>query len=174
MKKKYFPIRDLCMIGLITSCICVIAPISIPMPLGLPMTLQTLVIILVAIAFGPKQSTTATLIYVALGSFGLPVFSNFTGGWQVLFSPTGGFILSFPLMAYIIARFPNIYGLIVAHICNFLSGTAVFCIVTKSSILLGITTCVLPFIPITIIKSYLAYFLGIKMRKRINVLNLVD
>lgn len=174
MRKKIFTIKDLCIIGLIASAICLIAPVSIPIPLGLPMTLQTLIIALVAIAFGPKQSTTATLIYVALGSFGLPVFSNYTGGWQVLLSPTGGFILSFPLMAYIVGRSPNIYGLVAAHIVSFIFGTTMFCIISKSGVLLGITTCILPFIPITIIKAYLSYFLGIKIKKRINLFNTVD
>ena len=99
MKKKIFTIQELCIIGLTTALICVIAPFSFPMPLGVPMTLQSFIIALMAIILGSKRGATATLIYILLGAFGLPVFSNFTGGWQCLIGPTGGFILSFPIMA---------------------------------------------------------------------------
>lgn len=41
MNKKKSNIRELCMVGLASSLICVIAPISILLPLGVPMTLQS-------------------------------------------------------------------------------------------------------------------------------------
>lgn len=174
MKQNYSNIQELCMIGLATAIICIIAPLSIPMPLSVPMTLQTFIITLVTMILGAKRGTTATFIYIVLGSFGLPIFSNFTGGWQILIGPTGGFILSFPLMAYIIGHSPNILGLIGAQICNFVCGIVMFCIITKSSLFVGLTTCVVPFIPITIIKAYLAYLVGTKIRKRINIFGIVD
>ena len=168
MKKKFFTIQELCIIGLTTALICVIAPLSLPMPLGVPMTLQSFIITLMAIILGAKRGATATLIYILLGAFGLPVFSNFTGGWQCLIGPTGGFILSFPIMAYVIGLSSSLLlGMFFGTALNFACGIAMFCLVTESSFTVGFTTCVLPFIPLTIIKWILAYIIGINIRKRI-------
>lgn len=170
MKKNFFTIQELCIIGLTTALICVIAPFSLPMPLGVPMTLQSFIITLVAIVLGAKRGATAALIYILLGAFGLPVFSNFTGGWQCLIGPTGGFILSFPIMAYVIGLGSSLWlGILAGTVINFAFGIAMFCLVTESSFTVGFTTCVLPFIPLTIIKWILAYIIGINIRKRIQL-----
>lgn len=169
MKKKFFSIQELCIIGLVTALICVIAPLSIPMPLGVPITLQTFIITLAAMILGAKRSATATLIYILLGAFGLPIFSNFTGGWQTLVGPTGGFILSFPIMAYVIGRASNLLGITIGTTINFICGIAMFCIVTESSLLVGFATCALPFIPIAIIKAVLAYLIGIQVKRRLHM-----
>ena len=158
------------MIGLTTSLICVIAPIPILLPTGVPTTLQTFII-----------TFTATFMYVLLGAFGLPVFSNFTGGWQSITGPTGGFILSFPIMAYIIGRASDmcakkkwsmVIGITMGTLINFVCGVSQFCIVTKSSLIVGFTTCVLPFIPLAILKAFLAYLIGRKIKQRIRNLEL--
>lgn len=168
MKKKLFTIQELCIIGLTTALICVIAPFSLPMPLGVPMTLQSFIITLMAIILGAKRGATATLIYILLGAFGLPVFSNFTGGWQCLIGPTGGFILSFPIMAYVIGLGSSLWlGIFAGTAINFACGISMFCLVTESSFTVGFSTCVLPFIPLTIIKWFLAYIIGINVRKRV-------
>lgn len=176
MKKRSTNIQELCVIGLTASLICVIAPFSIPLPSGVPVTLQTFIITLAAMILGSKRAFLATLIYILLGTFGLPVFSNFTGGWQSIVGPTGGFILSFPIMAYIIGRASDTYtknrwglfwGITIGTIVNFICGICMFCIVTKSSLSVGFTTCVLPFLPLAIVKGVLAYFIGIKIRQRI-------
>ena len=176
MSKKHSNILELCTIGLITSLLCVIAPLSIPLPVGVPITLQTFMITFIAIVLGAKRSLIATFLYVLLGALGLPVFSNYSGGWQMIIGPTGGFILSFPLMAYIIGAISNarhnkkvsiIVGVIIGTLINFLSGTIVFCFATKSSLYVGVTSCILPFIIPTIIKVCLACFTGIRTKKRL-------
>lgn len=168
MKKTNFNIQELCIISLATALICIIAPFSFPMPMGVPMTLQSFIITLTAVILGSRRGAVATLIYILLGAFGLPVFSNFTGGWQCLIGPTGGFILSFPIMAYVIGCGHYLWlSIIVGTVINFACGTALFCATTDSSISVGFTTCVLPFIPLTIIKCILSYIIGINTRKRI-------
>lgn len=168
MQKTNFKIQELCIVGLATALICVIAPFSLPMPLGVPMTLQSFIITLMAIILGAKRGATATLIYILLGAFGVPIFSNFTAGWQCLIGPTGGFILSFPIMAYIIGLSSSLFlGMFLGTVLNFACGIVMFCLVTDSTFTIGFTTCVLPFIPPTIIKWIFAYIIGIKVRKRI-------
>lgn len=179
MTKKHSNIVDLCIIGLATALTCVVAPISIPLPVGVPITLQTFIITLIAIVLGSKRALIATSLYVLLGAFGLPIFSNFIGGWHMLIGPTGGFILSFPLMAYIIGFASNmrnrkvlstIIGISIATIINFICGIAMFCIITKNNLQVGFTTCALPFILPTVVKAVFAYVVGIELKKRISFL----
>lgn len=176
MKKHFLHIRDLCMIGLFTAVIVVFAQIVIPMPFGVPFTMQTFAITLAGIVLGSKHGAIASIIYVMLGSIGLPVFAHFTGGWQSIAGPTGGFILSFPLMAYIIGlgmelrstwKGFSIIALVLGTVVNLLCGALMFSFITGSPIIAGITACVLPFIPATLIKGVLAYILGFNIRKRL-------
>jgi len=92
-------IKDICLIGFCAAVIAVCALISIPMPYGVSMTLQTFAVPLAGIILGAKRGTVATVVYILLGAVGLPIFSNMTGGPGVVFGPTGGFILSFPALA---------------------------------------------------------------------------
>jgi len=91
--------RDLCYIAIFTAVIAVCAQIAIPQPGGVPFTLQAWAISLAGLILGPKKGTIAALIYIVLGAAGAPVFANFSGGIGVIMRPTGGFILSFPVVA---------------------------------------------------------------------------
>lgn len=176
MTKSKLSVQDVCTIGLCTAVISVLAQISIPMPFGVPMTMQTFAITLSAIILGPKKGAAAALIYMLLGTAGVPVFSNFRGGYQILFGPTGGFILSFPVMAYIIglgaekfrhAKTNFIACLVLGTAINLLFGLLMFCLLTGSDIQTGFTACVLPFIPVSIIKAGLAFAIGLQIQKRL-------
>ena len=176
MKKKNLNIQELCVIGLTTAIICIMAPFSFPLPSGVPMTLQTFIIALIAIVLGAKRGAIATLIYILLGALGLPVFSGFTGGWQIIIGPTGGFILSFPIMAYLIglgmehrSRYKGslFIGVIIGNIINLIFGTIIFCFLSGVTFATGFTTCVLPFLPITILKMTLAWMIGLNIKARL-------
>lgn len=175
MSKQNLSTKDLCMISLWTSVIAVMAQIAIPMPMGVPMTMQTFAITLAAIILGAKKGAIATGIYVLLGAIGIPVFANFTGGLHIVAGATGGFIISFPIMAFIIGwgvdykekmRGILIVTIIVGTIVNYVIGVLIFCLVTGSSIVAGITACIIPFIPTAIIKAVAGGIVGIKMRDR--------
>ena len=92
-----FSVRDICYAGLFAAVIAVMAQISIPMPLGVPMTMQTFAITLAAVVLGSKLSAIATLVYLLLGAVGVPVLANFSGGIDKFVGPTGGFLISFPI-----------------------------------------------------------------------------
>ena len=96
MTKSNLSIQDICSVALCTAVIAIMAQISIPMPLGVPMTMQTFAITLSAIVLGSKRGSAAAFIYILLGAAGLPVLAGFTGGIQYFAGPTGGFLLSFP------------------------------------------------------------------------------
>lgn len=179
MKSKMFHIQDLCMVGVLSAVIAVMAQIAIPMPFGVPMTMQTFALTLAGIVLGSKKGALSSLVYILLGVIGLPVFANFTGGWQSITGPTSGFILSFPLMTYTIGlgtEYRNkwkgsfIIGIIVGTSLNFVCGTLMFCLLMQSSLPVAFTTCVLPFIPAAILKAFLSSILGLRIRNRLQTL----
>lgn len=174
--KSKMSVRDICYAGLFAAVIAVMAQISIPMPLGVPMTMQTFAITLAAVVLGAKLSALSSLIYLILGAVGIPVLANFSGGFDKFVGPTGGFLISFPLMAFIIGwgaehrkDFKGAYvlALIVGTVVNYVVGVALFCVVTNGSVAAGITACVLPFIPTAIIKAVLASVIGFGVKNRI-------
>ena len=175
-RKSKMSVRDICYAGLFAAVIAVMAQISIPMPMGVPMTMQTFAITLAAVVLGSKLSTISSLIYIIMGAVGLPVLANFSGGFDKFVGPTGGFLLSFPLMAFIIGwgaehrkDFKGAYviALVVGTVVNYVVGVALFCAVAKASVATGITACVLPFIPTAIIKAILASVIGFAIRERV-------
>lgn len=176
MKKSKLSIQELCFAGLFTAVIAVMAQISIPMPLGVPMTMQTFAITLAAVVLGARLSAISAFVYILLGAIGVPVLAGFTGGIGKFLSPTGGFLISFPIMAWIIGfgmdhrhafRGAFVTALIAGTVLNYVFGTAVFCLVTKSPLMTGLAGCVLPFIPTAIIKAIAASLLGFVIRKRL-------
>jgi biotin transport system substrate-specific component len=75
------------------------AQVSVPM-LPVPMTLQTLAILLVGFTAGSRLGAGAVLAYLAEGAMGLPVFSGGGAGAAWLVGPTGGFLFGFVAMAW--------------------------------------------------------------------------
>jgi biotin transport system substrate-specific component len=60
-----------------------------------PMTLQTLVVLLLGAACGWRLGTAAVAAYLVEGALGLPVFAGTAAGPLYLAGPTGGFLLGF-------------------------------------------------------------------------------
>lgn len=67
-----------------------------------PFTLQTLGVMLAGLILGPVAGTLAVLVYLTLGSIGLPVFAGGAAGLGVFAGPTGGFLIAFPLGAFVV------------------------------------------------------------------------
>lgn len=64
-----------------------------------PVTMQTLFVVLAGIALGPRDGLAAMVSYLALGAAGVPLFAGFSFGPAVLFGPTGGYLVMFPAAA---------------------------------------------------------------------------
>ena len=172
MSGKRIPVRDLCLVGIFAAIISVLSPLGFPMPYGVPMTLQTFIIPFSGVALGAKRGAASTLIYVLLGISGLPVFSGFTGGLGVLFGRTGGFIVSFPIMALTagIGAGKNkmtwlAAGLVTGSAINFACGMLMFGFIAHCDIGSAFTACVLPFIPAALIKILVIAALGLGFNK---------
>jgi len=165
--------------ALFTALIAACAQISIPLPTGVPITLQTFAIMLAGIILGAKRGTIATLVYVLLAIVGTPVLANFTGGAGIVFGITGGFILSFPIMPLTIGLFNKAgedksnklllpVGTVLAVIVNYICGMSYFSIFTSSSLVVAFSACVLPFILGDTAKVFIAIAIGKKVKIILN------
>lgn len=168
---KNLSTKDLCSIGIFTAIIIALSQIKIPLPYGVPMTLQTFIIPFAAIVLGAKRGTVSALLYVVLGALGLPVFAGFTGGLGFVFGMTGGFILSFPIMALTAGigaeKGGKVWlglGLVIGSVINYLCGMLMYSFVVGTDLKTTFVACVLPFIPTAIIKVILAGMLGVKCK----------
>jgi biotin transport system substrate-specific component len=99
--------KDLTQIGLFTALISVTSWISIPLG-TVPITLQTLVIMLIGVFGNVRTSALSVIAYLIIGAMGLPVFSGGLGGVGVILGPTGGFLISFVIAAVFIAFMKNV------------------------------------------------------------------
>jgi biotin transport system substrate-specific component len=83
--------------------VAVCAHITIPLPFTpVPLTVQNFGVLLVGLMLGRRRGFAALALYLAEGAMGLPVFSPIgPGGIAHLLGPTGGFLLAYPLVAWV-------------------------------------------------------------------------
>ncbi len=93
-------IRNIVTTSMFTALIIVGSFIIIPVGV-VPITLQTLFVLLAGVLAGKKIALSATSLYLVLGVVGLPIFSGATGGLAHFFGPTGGFLMGLLVMALI-------------------------------------------------------------------------
>ena len=82
----------------------VAAQIAVPVK-PVPFTLQTLIVLLSGAFLGARNGALSQILYLTLGVLGLPVFAQVPDGLigaARLFGPTGGYLLSFPLAAFLV------------------------------------------------------------------------
>lgn len=100
-RRRRWNATDLGLIAVFAALVAVSAVVpAIPVgALGVPVTVQTLAVMLTGLALGPGRAFAAVGLYVLLGLAGLPIFSNGRGGLGVLAGPSAGYILAFPIAA---------------------------------------------------------------------------
>jgi len=80
-----------------------LAQVAIPVPGSpVPITGQTLGVVLTAAALGPVRGVLTQVFYILAGMVGLPFFSEATHGVEVVFGATGGYLIGFIPAAYLI------------------------------------------------------------------------
>ena len=70
------------------------AKINLPLPL-VPMTLQTLVVLMIGAAYGWRLGGATVVAYLVEGAIGWPVFAGPAGGLAPLVGPTAGYLFGF-------------------------------------------------------------------------------
>lgn len=81
--------------------VALLAQVSIPLPFTpVPVTGQTLAVLLVGGALGSRLGSLSMLLYLAEGAIGLPVFAHGQHGLPI--GPTGGYLVGFIVMAAVV------------------------------------------------------------------------
>lgn len=169
----YSRTKQLTLIGLMTAVICVLGPLSIPLPFSpVPLSLTNFVIFITIYILGMKNGTFSLIIYLLLGAIGLPVFSAFSGGLGKLAGPTGGYLIGFLFLAviqgYAMYRFPKntfaaVTGMILGMAVCYTFGTIWLAYQMELTFGAALAMGVLPYLVGDGIKIALAAFIGPKL-----------
>ncbi|MBQ7131142.1 MAG: biotin transporter BioY [Oscillospiraceae bacterium] len=173
-------INNLTLCALFTAMIAVCAQLTIPF--AVPFTMQSFAIYLSLLCIGAKRTAASTLCYLALGILGVPVFSAFRGGVQVLFQISGGFLIGFLLMigvfAFLLRCFPkgNVAVCLFAATlpCYALAVVWYFLVLGVKanyfSVMKAFACCVFPFLIPDVLKILLAVTVSKKVKKLLPIL----
>lgn len=173
--------KDIVKISFFATLLAVCAWICIPMIV--PFTMQTFAVFLAMLVLGGKKGTIVISIYLLLGAVGLPVFSRGTAGIGVLLGNTGGYMIGWLFLGFImiiidkISEKPGAYkkklqaaGLITGLVISYLFGTWWFTAVYTKAVeavtfSTALSMCVIPFIIPDLMKLALAFSISKRIRK---------
>jgi biotin transport system substrate-specific component len=77
------------------------AQVEIPLK-PVPYTLQTLFVLLAGALLGPRNGFISMGVYLVMGIIGMPVFASAGFGLARIMGPTGGYLLAFPVAAFVV------------------------------------------------------------------------
>lgn len=163
---------DLVIAAMFTALTVVCSQIAIPMPTQVSLTLQTFAVALCGYVLGIKWGLASIITYVLLGTVGVPVFSGFKGGIQVLFGASGGFIFGFIFFVGLCgaSHFINnkalklligLGGLVICHILGIIQ----FAVVYKTDHVSSFLMVSAPYLIKDVISAAAAFFLSLYIRK---------
>ena len=140
-------------------------------------SLSIIPVMLSGLIFLPEYAFLTQIAYLILGIAGLPVLGKFSGGIGILFGPTGGYILSYPLMAllcaFILKFFKNknfltyFFSQLPALAVCYASGSMYLAFITKVSFYQALLIGVAPFIIFDIIKIAVCALLANIIKKKL-------
>jgi len=93
-------LRTVILVALGTALLTLSAKTNLPLPY-VPMTLQTLVVLVIGAVYGWRLGGATVIAYLAEGAIGLPVFAGPVGGLAPLLGPTAGYLIGFVAAALI-------------------------------------------------------------------------
>lgn len=97
-----FDARDLARIAIFAALIVVLGTVSVPLPGGVPVTAQTLAVMLAGTVLGARKAPLAVLIVLVLAAVGLPVLSGGHGGIGVFVGPTAGYLIGWVFGSFVV------------------------------------------------------------------------
>lgn len=181
-KEKLFTVRSMVFMAIFAAIICIAAPFSVQVG-PIPITLATFAIYLAGAILGGKRGMISVVVYIMLGAVGLPVFSNFNGGFSALLGPTGGYIIGYVPLVLLTGIFAEmnskkhwtmIIGMILGTAALYTFGTAWFMIMTESSLGRALSLCALPFIPGDALKIVCVAAVAMQLKSKLNSIMLSE
>lgn len=92
-------LAQLLLIAVGSMLLAVSAQVKIPL-YPVPVTGQTLVVLLIGMAYGPWLGGATVMAYLLEGVMGMPVFAGGAAGWLTIAGPTGGYLVGFAVAAF--------------------------------------------------------------------------
>ena len=98
-------IKGMIFAALFAALTAAVAPFKIPLGFTpVPITLQTLVVLLAGAMLGSYYGALSMILYIVVGALGLPVFAGGGSGIGALLGPTGGYLFSYFIAAFVIGK----------------------------------------------------------------------
>lgn len=143
------------------------AQVSIPLPFTpVPITGQTLAVVLVGASLGVIRGTASLALYVGAGIVGAPVYADGAHGWGAVTGATGGYLLGFVLAAALIGvlaerrwdrHFPSaVAAMLTGNVVIYLVGLPWLAISLGTSLERTLELGLYPFVAGDVLKLYLA------------------
>lgn len=181
-------LRNKMLISLFAALLCVSSYIILPIG-PVPVTLQVLFVLLAGAVLGAEMGALSVVIWILLGTFGLPVFAGGKGGPMVLFGPTGGYLLGFVICAWIVGFLTRnnaaskirtgaamLTGLGIAYavgLAGFMASFAFF-LQKPMTVQQALTIAVYPFVPFDLVKVGLGAWLAPVLVSALNRAGLME
>lgn len=134
----------------------VLAQLSKNLPVTpVPLSAVLAAVFLAGAVLNRKSALLSQAVYVALGLLGAPVFPGLTGGIHALAGPTGGFLISYPLVAVLVACmtekwgrgfFKYVFFMALSLPVCYVIGTAQLLTITRAGLQNGLDMAVKPFL----------------------------
>ena len=167
-----FSVRDMVFTALYAAVLCAAAPFSITIG-PVPLTLATLIVYIAAGSLDWKYGVLSVVLYIALGAVGIPVFSNFEGGFHKIAGLTGGFIIGYIPCALASGLIPSLFrnkpwmyalGMVIGTALLYTCGVAWYMLQTRATAAASIAVCAAPFLPGDAVKITAAYITAPRLR----------
>ena len=156
--------------SLFASLMAVCGWISLPF-LPVPVTLQTLGVLLSLGILGGKWGSVSVLLYLAMGLLGLPVFAGFRGGAGALLDASGGFLWGFAagsLVYRAAERLGKLPAMVLCQLTFYICGCLWFSVLTGTAgIPAAVMGCLVPYLPGDGVKLWLAWHLSGRIGKQL-------
>ena len=178
-------VRQIAYIGVFAALTAVCSQISFPIPFStVPFSLGIFAVFLCGAILSPLEALAAEGVYLLIGAVGVPVYSQFTGGPGILFGVTGGYLIAYLFMAPLIALiakklkkhlFPSlIVGMLISLFLCYGFGTVWYVLITQSTWVAALSSCVLPFVLFDCIKIVVASALALALRAALSKAKLYE
>lgn len=165
--------RNISYMAFFAALTCVMSYVTIPLPI-IPITGQTLAVMLTGCVLKPWQSALSILIFLLLGAIGIPVFSGGAAGIGIIVGKTGGYLIGFllgaPLIYFLKGKKNNIPLLLLASVIGgmlvpYTFGVPWLSYITGMSLQKALLLGALPFIPGDLIKAFIAATVSYRLNR---------
>ena len=167
--------KNITVAAVMTAFISVCSILSINIS-GIAYSLALFGVVLSGLVLSPGCAFAANATYLLIGLVGIPVFANFNSGLSAILGQSGGFILSYPVVALVISVLIKRFGFnyiksvlisFVALVVCYLFGTVWYMYIYRIGIVESLIICVVPFVIVDIIKILICCYAANIIRRQI-------